>query len=178
LSLNLKWRQSVLPAAFFSLVLAAVPPAARAAAPSPDNAPAEPGEAAASSSSPPAAPSAAEAGLKERAKNFYGFLRGRQVNIFSVYQNDAFRSYFSAEEVLENYISYLTARLGERKFRKHRIQRTELERVKQTGPDRATARVKLVGRHKDLLFFWDKTVTIEDEWRKLGGEWYVFPPPF
>ena len=175
MSLNLKRRQSVLLAAFFSLVLAAVPPAARAAAPSPDNAPAEP---AASSSSPPAAPSAAEAGLKERAKNFYGFLRGRQVNIFSVYQNDAFRSYFSAEEVLENYISYLTTRLGDRKFRKHRIQRTELERVKQTGPDRATARVKLIGRHKDLLFFWDKTVTIEDEWRKLEGEWYVFPPPF
>ncbi len=121
---------------------------------------------------------AQDAGLKERAEGFYAFLRGRQVNIHSLYENETFRGYFVSEEALENYISYITARLGEHKFRKYRIERTELEGVKQAGPDRATARVKLIGRHRDTLVFWDQGFAIEDAWRRVEGEWYVFPPPF
>ena len=119
-----------------------------------------------------------DAGLKERTEGFYAFLRGRQVNIHSLYENETFRSYFVSEEALENYISYITARLGEHKFRKYRIERTELEGVKQAGPDRAMARVKLIGRHRDTLVFWDQDFAIEDEWRRVEAEWYVFPPPF
>jgi hypothetical protein len=50
--------------------------------------------------------------------------------------------------------------------------------VKPAGPDRATARVKLIGRHRDTLVFWDQAFRIEDDWRRIEGEWYVFPPPF
>jgi len=129
----------------------------------------------------PAAPGAApvqDAGLQERAQGLYAFLRGRQVNIHSLYENETFRGYFSDEEVLENYIAYLTSRVGEHKFRKHRIERAEIESVKPAGPARATARVKLIGRHRDTLVFWDQTFQIEDDWRLIEGEWYVFPPPF
>ncbi len=138
--------------------------------------PVKPDEPAARSSL--AAPAVQDAGLQERAKGFYAFLRGRQVNIHSLYQNETFRSYFSDGEALENYIAYITSRLGEHKFRKYRIQRTEMEGLKQVGPERASARVKLVGRHRDTLVFWDQAFEIEDDWRRIEGEWYVFPAPF
>jgi len=166
-------------AAFLGLVLAAGMPAMRAhaqpGASTPEQAPA-PTAPEAPSAAP--APAVQDEGLQERVRGFYEFLRGRQVNIHSLYANETFRSYFSAEEVLENYIAYITSRLGEHKFRKYRIERTELEGVKQAGTERATARVKLIGRHRDLLIFWDQDFEIEDEWRRVEGEWYVFPPPF
>ena len=167
-------------AVLVGLVLASAMPAMRAHAQAGGSVPAQAPPSA--PSSPPTAPSAAPAvqdeGLQERVRGFYAFLRGRQVNIHSLYANETFRSYFNAEEVLENYIAYLTSRLGEHRFRKHRIERTELEGVKQAGRERATARVKLIGRHRDLLIFWDQDFAIEDEWRLVEGEWYVFPPPF
>ena len=27
-------------------------------------------------------------------------------------------------------------------------------------------------------FFWDVTETIENDWKLMDGEWFVFPPPF
>ncbi len=163
-------------AAFLALVLATGMPPMDAYAQATDTAPEQAPAPAAPSTAP--APAVQDEGLQERVRSFYEFLRGRQVNIHSLYANETFRGYFSAEEVLENYIAYLTSRLGEHRFRKYRIERTELEGVKQAGRERATARVKLIGRHRDLLIFWDQDFAIEDDWRRVEGEWYVFPPPF
>jgi hypothetical protein len=171
-----------IPAAIFlALALSAGWSATRAHAQDGGTTTAEPSEPPAPSAPSPAAPAPAatqDAGLQARAQSFYAFLRGRQVNIHSLFQNETFRSYFSAEDVLENYIAYLTSRLGEHRFRKYRIERTELEGLKPAGPERATARVKLIGRHRDTLIFWDQNFKIEDDWRLVEGEWYVFPPPF
>lgn len=147
----------------------AAQPAAPSAQPaSPGAAPPEPGDAA----------SPADAELKERANGFYNFLRGKQVNIYSMFQNETFREYFTAEDVLQNYIAYLTSRLGDKRFRKYRVENAEVLSVKRSGPDRAKVRVKLIGRHRQAFFFWDNVVTIEDDWRRVEGDWYVFPPPF
>jgi hypothetical protein len=128
---------------------------------------------------PAAAPSTqAGAELKERASGFYNFLRGKQVNIYSLFQNETFRDYFTAEDVLQNYIAYLTSRLGDKRFRKYRVENAEVLSVKPSGPDRAKVRVKLVGRHRQAFFFWDNATTLEDDWRRVEGDWYVFPPPF
>jgi hypothetical protein len=117
--------------------------------------------------------------LEERVKSFYAGLRGKRVNIYSLYQNEQFRGFFTTEQVLQNYIAYLTSRLGDHRFRKYRVEDAEIQAITVTGPDRARVKVKLIGRHKQVLLFWlDNTAKLEDDWRRLEGEWFVFPPPF
>jgi hypothetical protein len=130
------------------------------------------------SESPGAVGATVERGLRMRARSLYAYLQGKRVNIYSLYQSENFRDFFTTEAALQNYIAYLTARLTARRFRKYQIERTELLGLTQTGPDRAEARVKLIGRYRQPFLFWDKTETVVNEWRKLGGEWFVFPPPF
>ncbi len=117
-------------------------------------------------------------GLRMRARSLYAYLQGKRVNIYSLYQSEIFRDFFTTESALQNYIAHLTARLTARRFRKYRIERTELLSLTQTGPGRAEARVKLIGRHRQPFLFWDKTETVVNEWRQIEGEWFVFPPPF
>jgi hypothetical protein len=117
-------------------------------------------------------------GLRVRARSLYAYLQGKRVNIYSLYQSEIFRDFFTTEAALQNYIAHLTARLSARRFRKYRIERTELLGVTQTGPGQAEARVKLIGRHRQPFLFWDKTETVVNEWRQMDGEWFVFPPPF
>lgn len=124
------------------------------------------------------AASAVDRRLNARAKGLYTYLRGKRINIYSVYQSDAFRDYFETEKALENYIAYITSRLARRRFRKYQIEGTELLELSITGIDRARARIKLIGRHRQPFLFWDKTETIENEWRRIDGEWFVYPPPF
>jgi hypothetical protein len=128
---------------------------------------------------PAPAKSAVQAELGDRAKSFYAGLRGKRVNIYSLYQNENFRSFFTAEQVLQNYIAYLTSRLGEHRFRKYRVEDAEIQAITPTGPDRARVKVKLIGRHRQAFLFWlDNTTKLEDDWRRIEGEWFVFPPPF
>jgi len=123
--------------------------------------------------------SAVQPQLDERVKAFYAGLRGKQVNIYSLYQSENFRRFFTTEQVLQNYIAYLSARLGDRRFRKYRVEDDEIQSIQPSGPDRAHVQVKLVGRHRQAFLFWlDRTAKIEDDWRQIEGEWFVFPPPF
>jgi hypothetical protein len=128
---------------------------------------------------PAPAEGAMQAELESRVKSFYAGLRGKRVNIYSLYQNENFRGFFTTEQVLQNYIAYLTSRLGEHRFRKYRVEDAEIQAITPTGPDRARVKVKLIGRHRQAFLFWlDNTAKLEDNWRRIQGEWFVFPPPF
>jgi hypothetical protein len=145
---------------------------------SPEEAPASGAPDAAASGSPGARDEGVDGGLRGRARSLYSYLEGKRVNIYSLYQSEIFRDFFTTEKALQNYIAHLTARLTARRFRKYRIEKTELLGLTQAGPDRAHARVKLIGRHRQPFLFWDKTETVVNEWRRMEGQWFVFPPPF
>ncbi len=151
---------------------------AQPSAPPPTAAPEE-----AAPETPPLEPapgkSTMQAGIEDRVKSFYAGLHGKRVNIYSLYQNENFRRFFTTEQVLQNYIAYLTSRLGDHHFRKYRVEDAEIQTVTPTGPDRARVKVKLIGRHRQAFLFWlNNTAKMEDDWRRIEGEWFVFPPPF
>lgn len=176
----------VLLAFLFSLLIRAAPRAARAqaageAAPAPP-APEESWEDSPVPAPPSTAPDAADAGvdarLQARAEALYAFLEGKRVNLYALYTSETFRDFFTTEEALQNYVAYLTNALAKRRFRKYRIDRTEFLKLTPQDPETARAEVTLVGRHVHVIFFWDVTETIENTWKRIDGDWFVFPPPF
>ncbi|MDP3937103.1 MAG: hypothetical protein Q8R92_03100 [Deltaproteobacteria bacterium] len=171
--------------ALFALLILAAAPAARAQDTVPAGEPRGPGESwidPPATEEPPAAPDTGTAGidarLQARADALYGFLQGKRVNLYALYTNESFRDFFTTEEALENYVAFLTNTLARRRFKKYRIERTEFVVITPEGADAARAQVRLVGRHVHVVFFWDVTETIENSWKRIDGEWFVFPPPF
>jgi len=172
-------------ASLLALLLLAGPTGALAQAPAPSGAGSEAGEAwtepppAGEPSVPPDTQAAGiDARLSARAEALYRFLEGKRVNLYSLYTDETFRDFFTTEEALGNYVAYLTDTLARRRFRKYRIDRTEFLGFTPEGPGEVRAELKVIGRHVHLIFFWDVTETIENDWKLVDGEWFVFPPPF
>ncbi|MFQ5457702.1 MAG: hypothetical protein ACE5FC_04525 [Myxococcota bacterium] len=116
--------------------------------------------------------------LKTRAVALYTFLEGKRVNLYSLYQNETFRDFFTTEQALQNYIAFLSTRLAHSRFRKFRIERTEIMGFLPGGAGQVKVEVKLIGRHHQPFLFWDKTEIVRNTWRKEDGEWFVYPPPY
>ena len=116
--------------------------------------------------------------LKARAGKLYTFLEGKRVNLYSLYQNETFRDFFTTERALQNYVAYLSTRLAHSRFRKFQIERTEIMGYLPGGAGQVKIEVKLIGRHHQPFLFWDKTEVIQNIWRNEDGEWFVFPPPY
>ena len=166
-----------------AILLLAGPPSALAQAvgqtpPEPEESWVEPPAPGAPSAPSDAAPAGVDRRLQARAEALYAFLEGKRVNLYALYTSETFRDFFTTEEALENYVAYLTNALAKRRFRKYRIDRTEFVSLTPQDQDTALAEVTLIGRHVHVIFFWDVTETVENTWKRIDGEWFVFPPPF
>jgi len=111
----------------------------------------------------------------DRAQRFYGRLANRRFNVLATFRDETLREYFRSDRAFSDYYSDFAQDLDDQHFARNRPTELEVVEFLVDGPGQARVRIRLRGRDGRPLRPWSVAATREDQWERLGGEWWVIP---
>ena len=117
--------------------------------------------------------------LQERTSEFYDQLRNKRLNSLSTIKNDEILSYFTDRQSFRDYITDLSYRLREARFKENRYTRYHIIDVSPNlEQGKVKIEIKFIGSYPDLVLFWKNTLVLEQEWIRVQELWYPIPPRY
>lgn len=112
------------------------------------------------------------ANLEDRVNDLFTVLTNNKITTFNT--KDKLRPYFRSEQDLVDFVAIYAAEFREMYIKKERLTRFNIReiRIEENGVV-GLVRIDLVGRF--WAFFPSRLMEVQ-EWRKVGGEWFMVPP--
>jgi len=115
--------------------------------------------------------------LAELAGLFYDRVSNRRFNSIATFQDPALHEFFQSREAFADYYADLVDRLQRAHFdaiRPTRVRIRSLD-VDADDPTRVRMEVRFVGEDGRPLRFWKTDLVRVDQWREIGGRWWIIP---
>jgi len=113
--------------------------------------------------------------LRRLAIVFYERLINRRVDSIATFKDPALREFFQSPDAFADYYADLVQALTENNFRAKRPTSIELIGLEREGMGQVRLRLRFTGRNGLPLRFWRTSVVREDQWRRMGGRWWIIP---
>lgn len=115
--------------------------------------------------------------LAKLAGLFYERVANRRFNSIATFQDPALHEFFLSSEAFADYYADLVERLETAHFDAVRPERV---RIRSLAPDpedptRVRIVVHFVGQDGRPLRFWRTDLVRTDQWREVGGRWWIIP---
>ena len=106
---------------------------------------------------------------------FYERLTNRRVDSIATFKDPALREFFQSPEAFADYYADLVQALTAKHFEAKRPEKIELIGLEREGMGQVRLRLRFTGQNGLPLRFWKTSVVREDQWRRMGGRWWIIP---
>jgi len=113
--------------------------------------------------------------LRRLAVVFYERLVNRRVDSIATFQDPALREFFQSPEAFADYYADLVEALTVNNFEAKRPTKIELIGLEREGMGQVRLRLRFTGENGLPLRFWRTSVVRQDQWRRVGGRWWIIP---
>lgn len=113
--------------------------------------------------------------LRRLAIVFYTRLTNRRVDSIATFKDPALREFFQSPDAFADYYADLVQDLTENNFEAMRPTRIQLIGLEREAMGQVRLRLRFTGENGLPLRFWRTSIVRDDQWRRMGGRWWIIP---
>jgi len=113
--------------------------------------------------------------LRRLAIVFYTRLTNRRVDSIATFKDPALREFFQSPDAFADYYADLVQDLTENNFEAMRPTRIQMIGLEREAMGQVRLRLRFTGENGLPLRFWRTSIVRDDQWRRMGGRWWIIP---